>query len=87
MKNSPNHRVITHDGYRANQTPVAVIFDEERYDISAIEDSWISTGVDPASEVCYGYVVKCRGGSRFRVEHTEKKGWRVEILPGPRLVR
>ncbi len=82
----PGRRVITHDGYRAEQTPIAVVFDEQRFDVTVIEDAWIATGVDPADAVRRGYLVKCKGGSRFRIEHTEQEGWNIERIPGPHLV-
>lgn len=79
-------RVITHDAYRAHQRPVAVIFEGERFDVLEIENSWIATGVETTSPVRRGFVVRCRGGARFELVHTDERGWNVKLLPGPRLV-
>jgi len=79
-------RVVTHDAYRANQRPVAVVLGERRHDVLAIERSWIAAGVETTSEVRRGFLVRCRGGARFELVHTDAGGWRVEELPGPRLV-
>ena len=80
------NKVITHDAYRANQRPVAVIFKEERFDVIEIERSWISTGVATTSPVRRGFEVRCRGGARFELVFTDDVGWAIELLPGPRLV-
>ena len=80
-------RVITHDAYRADQRPVAVIHEGERFDVLEIEDSWIATGVETTSPVRRGFKVRCRGGARFELVHTDGEGWSVEPVPGPRLVK
>lgn len=80
-------RVITMDGQRARQTPIAVVLDGDRLDITLIERRWISTGLETAAPVHHGYEVRCRGGARFRLVLTEGADWDVELLPGPRLVR
>jgi hypothetical protein len=80
------NRVITHDAYRADQRPVAVVFEEERFDVIEIEDSWIATGVETTAPVRRGFRVRCRGGARFELVHTDESGWKVTSIPGPRLV-
>lgn len=82
----PPPRVHTHDSARARQTPIAVTYEGERLEIAEILDAWISTGVDTAAPVIHGFVVRCRGGARFKLEHHSVDGWRVEPVPGPRLV-
>ena len=82
----PATRVITHDAYRADQRPVAVVFEGTRFDVAEIEDSWIATGVETTSPVRRGFVVRCRGGARFELVHVDQSGWRVKQIPGPRLV-
>jgi hypothetical protein len=79
-------RVITMDGQRARQTPIAVVHAGERLDITAIEHSWIATGVETTAPVRRGFEVRCRGGARFRLVLTEGAGWAIEPIPGPRLV-
>ncbi len=83
----PAIRVLTYDGYRAGERPIGVIVDDEQFGVKEIEDTWISTGVDPKSEVCYGFVVRCHGGVRFRLIYSEDGGWRGRRLPGPILVK
>ncbi|MFO8071639.1 MAG: hypothetical protein R6V85_07165 [Polyangia bacterium] len=80
-------RVITHDGYRANERPMAVISAGERFDIIHIEDSYHAAGVDTRTPVRHGYTVRCRGGARFQLVLTDGQGWNVKRLPGPVLVR
>ena len=87
MTELPDIRVLTYDGYRAGERPIGVIVGDERFEVKEIEDTWISTGVDPQSEVCYGFVVRCYGGTRFRLIYSKNRGWRGEHLPGPTLVR
>jgi hypothetical protein len=82
----PDNRVITHDAYRADQRPVAVVYEGERFDVVEIDDSWIATGVETSSPVRRGFDVRCRGGARFKLVHTDGEGWSVELVPGPRLV-
>lgn len=82
----PASRVITHDGHRADERPMAVVIGGERLDILRIEDTWMAAGVDEAAPVRRGFVVRCRGGARFRLVLTEGAGWEVTVLPGPRLV-
>lgn len=82
----PATRVITHDAYRADQRPVAVVFEGRRFDIVEIEDSWIATGIETTAPVRRGFEVRCRGGARFRLVHSDRDGWSVEPVPGPRLV-
>ena len=79
--------VVTYDGFRAGERPIGVVVDGERHDVKEIEDAWISTGVDTRSEVCYGYVVRCFGGMRFRLVYGQESGWRGERLPGPAAVK
>jgi hypothetical protein len=85
MADAPN-RVITHDAFRADQRPVAVIFEDQRYDVVEIEHSWIAAGVETTTPVRRGFEVRCRGGARFELVHTDGTGWRVKLIPGPRLV-
>ena len=82
----PRQDVITMDGQRVRQTPIAVIHDGQRFDITEIDHSWIATGVDTAAPVRHGYEVRCRGGARFKLVLTEGGAWDVSLLPGPRLV-
>jgi hypothetical protein len=79
-------RVITHDAFRGDQRPVAVIFEGARFDVIEIEDSYIATGVETTAPVRRGFAVRCRGGARFKLVHTDGNGWSVESVPGPRLV-
>jgi len=65
---------------------MAVVVGGERLDIVRIEDTWMAAGVDEAAPVRRGFVVRCRGGSRFRLVLTEGAGWEVAPLPGPRLI-
>ena len=78
--------MITHDAYRADQRPVAVVFEGARFDVVEIEDSFIATGVETTAPVRRGFEVRCRGGARFKLVHTGGEGWSVEPVPGPRLV-
>ena len=78
--------MITHDAYRSDQRPVAVIFEGRRFDVVEIEDAFIATGVETTSPVRRGFEVRCRGGARFKLVHTDGVGWSVEAVPGPRLV-
>ncbi len=77
--------VITHDGYRANERPKEVVYNGERLFVTEVEEAWIETGVKRTDDVCYGFLVRCHGGARFRLLHVEHKGWRGELLSGPRL--
>jgi hypothetical protein len=79
-------RVITHDAYRADQRPVALVFEGARSDLMEIEHSWIAAGVETKTPVQHGFEVRCRGGARFKLVHTDGAGWSVVAVPGPRLV-
>lgn len=83
---TPETRVITHDAYRADQRPVAVVFEGARFDVVEIEDSWIATGVETTAPVRRGFQVRCRGGARFELVHVDESGWHVKQIPGPVLV-
>ena len=68
------------------ERPSAVVLNGERLEVIEIEDRWISTGVDPASAVVRGFIVRCRGGARFRLIYNDEWGWKGELLPGPRSI-
>ncbi|MCP4604817.1 MAG: hypothetical protein GY847_30570 [Proteobacteria bacterium] len=86
MTDSHDIRVIAHSGYRADERPHGVVLDGERLDVTYIEDSWMESGVDPSADVLRGFVVRCTGGARFRLIHSDKHGWTGKLLPGPRLI-
>jgi hypothetical protein len=86
MTTGDGTRVITHDGHRADERPMAVVIAGERHDIVRIDETWMAAGVDESAPVRRGFVVRCRGGARFRLVLTEGAGWEVTELPGPRLV-
>lgn len=79
-------RVITYDGYRADEQPKAIEVSGSRLNILEIEDRWIATGVESDSEVLRGFIVRCLGGARFRLEHGTQSGWKGELLAGPLLI-
>ena len=83
---APRYRVATHDSWRGGGTPVAVLADGERFDVTEIERSWIETGVATTAPVRRCFEVRCRGGARFALSHTDDGGWTAAPLPGPRLV-
>ena len=87
MEESPRLQVRTRDGYRGDERPAVVLLDGEPYRVIDIEDAWIMTGVETDAEVQRGFVVRCEGGSRFRLVHSEERGWRGERLPGPHMVK
>ena len=76
-------RVVTYDGYRNQERPVEVELSGERFVVKEIEDSWIAAGVDPADEVTRGFVVRCVGGARFRIVHSEEKANDPSDRPAP----
>lgn len=78
--------VVTFDGYRADERPSAVILEGRRLEVLEVESSWLESGIDPASDVHRVFMVRCRGGARFRLVLSESKGWEVEPLPGPEAV-
>ncbi len=79
-------RIMAYSGYRADERPCAVVLDGQLLDIKEIEESWISSGIDPKSDVIRGFVVRCAGGARFRLVCNEKCGWTGELLAGPRII-
>ena len=83
---SEDARVITHDSTRVGERPIVVVVDDTELEIREIEDRWISTGVDTSAPVIRGYIVRCQGGARFKLEHSSTNGWKITILPGPKLV-
>ncbi len=85
MAKTPDIQVITHDGCRANERPKAVVFKGERLDVEEVEESWIETGIDRTSDVSYGFLVRCKGGARFRLVFVDNAGWSGAIIKGPRL--
>jgi len=80
-------RVITFDGHRAFDRPVAVVHGGARLEVVACVSLYISTGVEPASPVRRGFEVRCAGGRRFRLILTEGVGWEIIPLPGPSAVK
>ena len=83
---SDQSRVLTFDSSKAYERPITVIHEGIRYDITEIEDRWIATGVEASSPVFSGFVVRCRGGARFKLEHNPHTGWRVAELPSIKIV-
>jgi hypothetical protein len=79
--------VLTHDGYRAFERPRALIVGGARYEVSNIEQTWIETGVETDAPVLRVFVVRCEGGSRFRLELCNDTAWRVYALAGLRLIK
>jgi hypothetical protein len=77
---SESFQVVTHDGYKGNERPSAVIAAGVRLEVALVERSWVSSGVHPTSEVAYGFEVTCLGGDRFRLVYTDARGWRVARL-------
>jgi hypothetical protein len=87
MNGKSKLHVIAHAGYRGDERPIVIILEEQRYNVIEIEDSWIASGLDPKTEITRGFVVRCEGGTRFRLSHGDESGWLGELLPGPRLVQ
>ena len=75
-------RIIAYDGHRADVRPKKIVDNDLTLDIIDIEDAWVETGVDPASPVIHGFVVRCSGGRRYRVRHRSDGGWSAERLTG-----
>ncbi len=65
---------------------MAVVLDGKQLAVVAIEDTWVAAGVDPKTQVTRGFVVRCKGGARFRLTHGDTTGWHCERLPGPCVV-
>jgi hypothetical protein len=63
-----------------------VVLNGERLEVRDIENRWVETGVDTTSDVIRAFVVRCKGGARFKLTHSDRAGWRGELLPGPRSV-
>jgi hypothetical protein len=78
--------VVSYDGHRLGERPRAVVLNGERLEIRDIENRWVETGVDYKSDVIRAFVVRCKGGARFKLIHSDRTGWRGELLPGPRSV-
>ena len=83
---SHQSKVLTFDSAKAYERPMAVIHEGTRHEITEIEDRWIATGVDASSPVFSGFVVRCRGGARFKLEHNVHTGWRINELPSIKIV-
>lgn len=86
MTTKPNLKVIAHAGYRGDERPIAVIMEDGRYEVIEVEDSWIASGLNPNTETTRGFIVRCKGGARFRLVHGEESGWLGQLLPGLRIV-
>lgn len=76
--------VRTYDGHKRRVRPLAVTFEGAERLVVDIEDSFVAAGIDPASEVRHGWVVRCEGGARFRIVWSQTRGWTGRLLPGPR---
>ena len=77
----PEYRVLTYDGFKGNERPRSIAVGGKSLRVEVVEESWISTGVDPESEVCRGFVVRCEKGARFRAIYSDGSGWQVNRLP------
>ena len=75
------YRVLTYDGYRGDERPRIIETGDDSFNVAVIEDSWVSTGVNPESETLRGVVVCCENGARFRAVYGEESGWQVNRLP------
>lgn len=78
--------VVAYAGHAADVKPKSIILAGERLDVVEIVDSWITAGVDYDSEVKHGFVVRCVGGPKFKVIHSDRHGWSAQSIQGPRLV-
>jgi hypothetical protein len=74
-------RVVAYDGHRANVHPRGIIEENTHFIVTDIENEWIETGAEPSSPVIHGFVVRCNGGERYRVQLHSECGWSAERLP------
>lgn len=81
MNDSEHIRVEAYSGYKANERPVAFIFQGHRWEISEILDRWYEGGVNSEQPVVDYFKVKARDGSVFILRYeAESDAWTV-IVP------
>lgn len=82
MNDSDQHiRVEAYSGYKANERPVAFIFQGHRWEISEILDRWYEGGVNSEQPVVDYFKVKTSEGSVFILRYeAESDAWTV-IVP------
>lgn len=82
MNDSSQHiQVECYCGYKANERPVAFIFQDHRWEISDILDRWYEGGVNPEQPVVDYFKVKTSDGSVFILRYeTETEEWTI-IIP------
>ena len=54
-------QVESYSGYKANERPVAFIYQDKRWEISEIPDRWYEGGIEPERPVVDYFKVKAHG--------------------------
>ncbi len=71
-------QVEAYSGYKANERPVAFIFQDRRWEISEIQDRWYEGGMDPEAPVIDYFKVKTADGSVFILRYEkESEVWGI----------
>jgi hypothetical protein len=79
--NGQHIEVEAYSGYKANERPVAFIFQGRRWEISEILDRWYEGGVNPEQLVVDYFKVKTSDGSVFILRYeAEAEEWTI-IVP------
>lgn len=83
MNNSGQHiQVEAYSGYKANERPVAFVFQGRRWEISEILDRWYEGGLNPEQPVVDYFKVKTADGSVFILRHEAKTDAWTVLNPG-----
>ena len=77
-------QVECYSGHKANERPVAFIFQDRRREISEIVDRWYEGGVESDQPVADYFKVKTRDGSVFILQYAaESDIWTIRVPKGP----
>jgi hypothetical protein len=71
-------QIESYSGYKANERPVAFIFQGNRWEISEILDRWYEGGVNPEQPIVDYFKVKTRNGNVFILRYeAESEEWTI----------
>ncbi len=65
-------KVESYAGYKGEESPRAVIYQERRYEVAEVLDRWYEGGLDPQSPRHDYFKVKTAGGEIFLIRYTPR---------------
>jgi len=64
-------KVIAHSGYRGEETPMALILNDEKIEVTEILDRWVEEDLEDRSRKRF-FLLKGRDGKRHKLYYAEE---------------